>query len=73
MLSQIRAAATLLGIFTVLLGLLYPAAMTAVAGAVFPDQASGSLVARDGTTVGSALIGQPFSQAGYLHPRPSAA
>lgn len=73
MLSQIRAAATLLGILTVLLGLLYPFAMTAIAGAVFHDRATGSLVSRDGTAVGSSLIGQPFTQDGYLQPRPSAA
>lgn len=73
MLSQIRAAGTLLGILTVLLGLIYPMAMTAVAGAVFPEQAAGSLVSRNGTAVGSALIGQPFTKAGYLQPRPSAA
>ncbi|WAJ27245.1 potassium-transporting ATPase subunit KdpC [Antarcticirhabdus aurantiaca] len=73
MLSQIRAAATLLGILTVLLGLLYPAAMTAIAGAVLPNQAGGSLVTRDGQAVGSSLIGQGFSQPGYLQPRPSAA
>ncbi|WP_062205546.1 potassium-transporting ATPase subunit KdpC [Aureimonas sp. AU12] len=73
MVSQIRAAATLLGLLTVLLGLLYPLAMTAVAGAVFPGEASGSLVSRDGVAVGSSLIGQSFAQPGYLHPRPSAA
>lgn len=73
MISQLRAAATLLGIFTVLLGLLYPMAMTAVAGAVFPSQAAGSLVSRDGMPVGSSLIGQAFTQADYLQPRPSAA
>ncbi len=47
MLSQLRAAATLLGLLTLLLGVAYPLAMTAVAGAVFPAQASGSLVGRD--------------------------
>ncbi|KQT46307.1 ATPase [Aureimonas sp. Leaf454] len=73
MLSQIRAAATLLGILTILLGLLYPMAMTAIAASVFPDQASGSLVSRDGRAVGSSRIGQSFTQAGYLRPRPSAA
>lgn len=73
MLSQLRAAATLLGLFTLLLGIGYPLAMTAIAGVVLPDQASGSLVSRDGTLVGSALIGQSFTQEGYLQPRPSAA
>ncbi len=73
MLSQLRAAATLLGLLTVLLGLVYPAAMTAAAGALFANEARGSLVMRDGRAVGSSLIGQAFVQAGYLHPRPSAA
>lgn len=73
MLSQLRAAATLLGLFTILLGFLYPAAMTAVAGVAFPGQAGGSIVSRDGRAVGSVLIGQAFTEAGYLHPRPSAA
>lgn len=73
MLSQLRAAATLLGIFTLLLGLAYPLAMTAIAGVAFPNQASGSLVTRDGTAVGSALIGQSFTSPGNLQPRPSAA
>ncbi|WP_061937095.1 potassium-transporting ATPase subunit KdpC [Aureimonas sp. AU22] len=73
MLSQLRAAATLLGLLTVLLGLLYPAAMTAIAGAAMPAQAHGSLVMRDGRPVGSSLIGQAFTQPGYLQGRPSAA
>ncbi|MBB3937175.1 potassium-transporting ATPase subunit KdpC [Aureimonas phyllosphaerae] len=73
MLSQLRAAATLLGLLTLLLGVAYPLAMTAVAGAVFPAQASGSLVDRDGRPVGSSLIGQAFTDARYLQGRPSAA
>ena len=73
MLSQLRPAATLLGSFTVLLGLLYPLAMTSLSGAVFPAQAHGSLVMRDGQPVGSSLIGQDFTQDRYLQPRPSAA
>jgi K+-transporting ATPase ATPase C chain len=73
MISQLRAAATLLGLLTVLLGLLYPMTITAIAKAVFPAQASGSLVFRDGRPVGSSLIGQAFMQPGYLQPRPSAA
>lgn len=73
MISQLRAAGTLLGLFTVLLGLFYPAAITVIAGAAFPSQARGSLVTRDGAAVGSSLIGQPFAGATYLHPRPSAA
>ncbi|MBB3996981.1 potassium-transporting ATPase subunit KdpC [Aureimonas pseudogalii] len=73
MLAQLRAAATLLGVLTVLLGLLYPLAMTAVAGALFPEEAKGSLVMRDGVAVGSRLVGQSFADARYLHPRPSVA
>ncbi|WP_279482428.1 potassium-transporting ATPase subunit KdpC [Aureimonas sp. SK2] len=73
MLSQLRAAATLLGVLTILLGILYPATMTAIAGAVMPGQANGSLLTRDGQPVGSSLIGQAFTQPGYLQGRPSAA
>lgn len=73
MLSQIRSAATLLGLLTIVLGLVYPAAMTALAGALFSDEARGSLVYRNDQPVGSRLIGQNFTDPGYLHPRPSAA
>ncbi len=73
MFSQLRPAATLLGILTILLGILYPAAMTAIAGALMPEQAHGSLAMRDGRPVGSSLIGQGFTQPGYLQGRPSAA
>ncbi|SFJ95955.1 potassium-transporting ATPase subunit KdpC [Caulobacter sp. UNC279MFTsu5.1] len=74
MLSHLRPAVVSMGLFTVLLGLAYPLAVTGVAQAAFPAQANGSLV-RDakGAVVGSALIGQAFVQPGYLHPRPSAA
>jgi K+-transporting ATPase ATPase C chain len=74
MLSHFRPALVLMGLFTVLLGLAYPLAVTGVAQAAFPRQANGSLV-RDakGTVVGSALIGQAFAAPKYLHPRPSAA
>src|SRR5437016_3817966 len=60
---------TLIGV-----GLAYPLVTTAVAGAIFPQQAAGSMVSDDsGNVVGSGLIAQPFAQAGYLQPRPSAA
>jgi K+-transporting ATPase ATPase C chain len=74
MLSHLRPALVSMGLFTALLGLAYPLAVTGVAQAAFPTQADGSLV-RDakGAVVGSALIGQAFAQPGYLHPRPSAA
>ena len=60
---------TLIGV-----GLAYPLVTTAVAGAIFPQQAAGSMVSDDsGNVVGSGLIAQPFAKAGYLQPRPSAA
>jgi K+-transporting ATPase ATPase C chain len=74
MLSQLRPAIVMVALFTVLLGVAYPFAVTGVAQVAFPSQADGSLI-RDaqGRVVGSALIGQPFAEARYLHPRPSAA
>jgi K+-transporting ATPase ATPase C chain len=60
-------------VFTVLTGGVYPAAVTAATWLLFPRQAHGSLVVRDGHTVGSTLIAQGFTRPEYLHPRPSAA
>ena len=60
-------------ITTVLLGLAYPLAMTAIAGALFPRQASGSLILKDGRVIGSYLLAQSFTSDRYFHPRPSAA
>ena len=74
MLQHIRPAIVMTVLFTGLLGLGYPLAMTGVAGVAFPDQAGGSLL-RDGggRVIGSALIAQGFAKPEYLHPRPSAA
>ena len=74
MLNHIRPAVVMIALFTGVLGVAYPFAVTGVAQAAFHDQANGSLV-RDkaGKVVGSALVGQAFAQPGYLHPRPSAA
>jgi potassium-transporting ATPase KdpC subunit len=57
----------------VLLGLAYPLALTVLAGAIFPHQASGSLMLKDGKVIGSELIAQSFTSDRYFHPRPSAA
>ncbi|MBV1708086.1 MAG: potassium-transporting ATPase subunit KdpC [Hyphomicrobiales bacterium] len=72
MLAHIRPAVVLLSLFTLLTGLAYPLAMTGIASTLFPWQAGGSLIQRDGKVVGSAVIGQNFVSAKYFHPRPSA-
>lgn len=68
---QIRAAIVMTLVLCVITGLAYPGVVTALAQLLFPHQADGSLVTVDGRVVGSALIGQPFTQPYYFHPRPS--
>lgn len=72
MLAQLRPALVLISAFTLLLGAAIPVGLTALAGAVLPGQAGGSLIARGGHPIGSELIGQQFRQARYFWPRPSA-
>jgi potassium-transporting ATPase KdpC subunit len=72
MLRELRPAIMMVVVFTLLTGVAYPLAMTGVAQMVFPWQANGSLVEKDGKVIGSALIGQVFSDDKYFHGRPSA-
>ncbi|HEX4637327.1 MAG TPA: potassium-transporting ATPase subunit KdpC [Rhizomicrobium sp.] len=71
--QHIRPAIMMILVMTLITGLFYPLAFTALAGVIFPHQATGSLVMIDGKVIGSDVIGQQFTSAKYFHGRPSAA
>jgi len=71
--NELRPAIVLVALLTVTTGMVYPVVVTVIAQVVFHPQAGGSLIEQNGIAVGSALIGQGFSEPAYFHPRPSAA
>ena len=72
MLAHLRSATLMFLLLTALTGVIYPVAVTGIAQLIFPGQANGSLIMKDGKPVGSALIGQPFDDPKYFWGRPSA-
>lgn len=72
-LKQVYPAIAITLVLTVLLGIVYPLVVTGLSQVIFPSQANGSLIEKDGKVIGSRLIGQPFSGSSYFHSRPSAA
>lgn len=73
MIKNLKISILMTIVTTILLGIIYPFTVTALAQLIFPNQANGELITRDGKIVGSRLIGQPFSSPGYFRSRPSAA
>ena len=73
MTRHLKTATLMTLVTTVLLGLIYPLVVTGLAQVLFPDKANGQLIERNGQVIGSRIIGQPFTSAGYFYSRPSAA